>query len=182
MKRREFVTLLGGMAAAWPWRTRAQQPERPRRIGFLTSQAAADQETTDRERALREGLQKLGWIEGRNIQIEARPAGGSEHLPALAAELVRIGPDVIVASATAALAALQRATNTIPIVFAQVTDPVGAGFVRSLARPGGNITGFTQHEFSIGVKWLERLKELAPRTDLVALIYDPNNPATAGYT
>src|SRR5262245_20027059 len=146
------------------------------------AQTEGDQEAIDREAAIRQGLQKLGWTEGRNIQIDTRLAGGNaERLQAHAAELVRLGPDVIVASATSALDALQKATRIIPIIFAQVTDPVGAGFVASLARPGGNITGFTQQEFSIGVKWLELLKEIAPRVNRVGLIYDPGNPAAAGY-
>ena len=181
MKRRQFITLIGG-AAALPFAVRAQQGERPRRIGLLTTQPVDSQEAKDRDGALREGLQKLGWVDGRNLRIDVRGAAGSDdRLQAMAAELVQLGPEVIVASATTALVALQRATRTIPIVFAQVTDPVGAGFVASLARPGGNITGFTQHEFSIGVKWLELLKELAPRTARVAMLYDPDNPATAGY-
>ena len=131
---------------------------------------------------MQDGLQKLGWIEGHNLVIDARYASGSaDRMHALAAELVKTVPDVLFASATSSLAALQKATQTIPIVFAQVTDPVGAGFVKSLARPGGNITGFTQHDFSIGVKWLELLKELSTKTNRVAVIYDPQNPATAGY-
>jgi putative ABC transport system substrate-binding protein len=124
----------------------------------------------------------LGWTEGRNISIEVRYSnGGADRMRANATELVQLRPDVLFASATSSLAALQKTTSTIPIVFAQVTDPVGAGFVKSLARPGGNITGFTQHDFSIGIKWLELLKELSPQIEHAALIYDPQNPATAGY-
>jgi len=135
-----------------------------------------------RMEALREGLEKLGWTPGRNIEMDYRFAGGDgERLRAHAAELVRRKPDVLMASANTALAALRQATHDIPIVFAQVTDPVGAGIIASLARPGGNITGFTQHEYSIGVKWLELLKELAPRVKRVAVIYDADNPAAAGY-
>ena len=182
MKRREFITLLGGATAAWPVAARAQQPERIRRIGFLLSQPFDNEEAKQRLGAMRDGLQKFGWIEGRNLVIEARYASGSaDRMQAFAAELVKAEPDVLFASATSSLAALHKATQTIPIVFAQVTDPVGAGFVKSLARPGGNITGFTQHDFSIGVKWLELLKELSAKTDHVAVIYDPQNPATAGY-
>jgi putative ABC transport system substrate-binding protein len=182
MRRREFIGLVGGTAFLWPLIAHAQQSETVRRIGFLMAQAEDDTEATNREAALREGLRKLGWIDGRNIQIVVKHAGGSEQrLQALAVELVKSQPDVLVASATAALVALQKATSTIPIVFAQVTDPVGAGFVKSLAQPGGNITGFTQHEFSIGVKWLELLKELAPHTDRATIIFDPDNPASAGY-
>jgi putative ABC transport system substrate-binding protein len=180
VKRREFISLLGG-GAAWPLTAHAQQPERMRRVGLLIGLAEDDQEAKDREQAVREGLQKLGWIDGRNVQIDVRKTGGAEHLQAQAAELVKLEPDVIVAAATTALAALQKTTTAIPIVFAQVTDPVGASFVQSMARPGGNITGFTQHEFSIGVKWLELLTELAPRVQHVAILYDPRSPATTGY-
>jgi putative ABC transport system substrate-binding protein len=182
MRRREFITLLCG-GAAWPRATYAQQQgERVRRIGVLSGLGGNDPEGRARVAALQEGLEKLGWTAGRNLQIDVRWGGASaDQLRALSAELVRLAPEVIVASATASMVALQKATSTIPIVFAQVTDPVGAGFVKSLARPGGNITGFTQLEFSIGVKWLELLKELAPRTERVAIIYDPGNPADAGY-
>jgi putative ABC transport system substrate-binding protein len=182
MRRREFLTLGGGAAIAWPLGARAQQSDRVRRIGLLMSQAEGDPEAKSREAALRDGLAKLGWIDGRNFRFEMRFASGSaERMQANAAELVRLAPDVIFASATVALTAVQRETRTIPIVFAQVTDPVGAGFVASLARPGGNITGFTQHEFSVGVKWLELLKELAPRVERVVVLYDPRNPAVEGY-
>jgi putative ABC transport system substrate-binding protein len=182
MRRREVITLLCGAAAAWPLAARGQQGGRIRRVAVLMSQAEGDREAKDREAALRDGLRKLGWVEGGNMRMDIRHAGGSDsRLQSQAIELARQAPDVLVASATSALTALRKATSTIPIVFAQVTDPVGAGFVRSLARPGGNITGFTQHEFSIGVKWLELLKELAPRTEHAAVIYDPANLTTAGY-
>jgi len=181
MRRREFITMVG-TAAAWPMAARAQHSERVRTVGILLSQFEDSLEATHRIAAIKQGLQKLGWTEGRNVRFQVRYANGNtDRMQMGAAELVQLGPDVIVASATSTLAALQKATNTIPIVFAQVTDPVGAGFVKSLARPGGNITGFTQHEFSIGIKWLELLKELAPQTEQVALIYDPQNPATSGY-
>ena len=158
------------------------QSDRMRLIGMLLSQPEGDQEAKDRITALQEGLQKLGWTEGRNIRIETRYASGSaDRMRAHAADLAQLRPDVLFAAATSSLAALNRATSTIPIVFAQVTDPVGAGFVSSLARPGGHITGFTQHDFSIGIKWMELLKELAPQTEHVALVYDPQNPATVGY-
>jgi putative ABC transport system substrate-binding protein len=133
MRRREFITLLGGAAAAWPLAARAQPSERMRRVGLLIGLAEDDQEAKDREQAVRDGLQKLGWIDGRNVQIDVRKTGGAEHLQAQAAELVKLEPDVIVAAATTALAALQKTTTAIPIVFAQVTDPVGAGFVQSMA-------------------------------------------------
>jgi putative ABC transport system substrate-binding protein len=177
MKRREFIALLGGTLATVPGAAFAQT-DRIRLIGLLLSQFEGSQEAKDRIAAVREGLQKLGWTEGRNIRIDTRYANGNADR---AAELVQSGPDVLIASATASLAALQKATSTIPIVFAQVTDPVGAGFVKSLARPGGNITGFTQQDFAIGIKWLELLKELAPQTEHVAILYDPQNPATTGY-
>jgi putative ABC transport system substrate-binding protein len=181
MRRREFVSLLGAVIATSPVAAVAQT-DRMRLVGVLLSQFEADQEAKDRVAAIREGLQKLGWVEERNVRIEIRHAGGSaERMRAQAMELVQLGPDVLFAAATSALAALKQATSAIPIVFAQVTDPVEAGFVASLARPGGNITGFTQHEFSIGIKWVELLKELAPQTRRVALMYDPQNPATAGY-
>jgi putative ABC transport system substrate-binding protein len=155
---------LGGAAAAWPLAARAQQSDGMRRIGALFSQAETDPEGQARIAAFRQGLQKSGWTEGRNVRIDYRwAAGGLDRQRPLAAELVRLNPDVIFASATSALVALQQATHTVPIVFAQVTDPVGSGFIQSLARPGGNITGLTQHEFTISVKWLELLKQIAPR-------------------
>jgi putative tryptophan/tyrosine transport system substrate-binding protein len=183
MKRREFITLLGGAAAAWPFAAGTQQAAMPR-VGVLFGIAENDPEGGNRIDAFRQGLEKLGWMAGQNVQVEYRWGGGGEGLErmrAQAAELVRLKPDVLLAGATLALVALQEATRDIPIVFAQVTDPVGAGFVASLARPGGNITGFTQHEFAIGVKWLELLKELAPRVKRVAVIYHADNPASAGY-
>jgi putative ABC transport system substrate-binding protein len=182
MRRRDFITLLGMAALARPLKARAQQGAGMRRIGVLFGLTESDPETRHRMEALREGLEKLGWTPGRNIEMDYRFAGGDgERLRAHAAELVRRKPDVLMASANTALAALRQATHDIPIVFAQVTDPVGAGIIASLARPGGNITGFTQHEYSIGVKWLELLKELAPRVKRVAVIYDADNPAAAGY-
>jgi len=181
MKRREFISLIAG-AAAMPLAAHAQQGGRVRLVGILLSQVEGNQEAKDRVAALREALKNFGWVEGRDVRFELRYAGGSaDRMRAEAVELIKLKPDVIVASATASLAALQKTTTTIPIVFTQVTDPVGAGFVTSLARPGGNITGFTQHDFSIGVKWLELLKELAPTTERVAILYDPQNPATGGY-
>ena len=180
MRRREFITLLGG-AVALPFAAFAQS-DRMRLIGLLLSQPEGDQEAKDRIAALQEGLQKLGWTEGRNIRIETRYASGSaDRMRAHAVDLAQLRPDVLFAAATSSLAALNRATSTIPIVFAQVTDPVGAGFVSNLARPGGHITGFTQHDFSVGIKWMELLKELVPQTEHIALVYDPQNPATVGY-
>jgi putative tryptophan/tyrosine transport system substrate-binding protein len=182
VKRREFITLLAGATAALPLGARAQHLGTMPRVGVLFGIAEKDPEGRNRIDAFRHGLEKLGWMAGQNVQIESHWAGGDlDRLKAQAAELVRLKPDVLVAGATVSLVALQEATRDIPIVFAQVTDPVGAGFVRSLARPGGNITGFTQHEFAIGVKWLELLKELAPRVKRVAVIYHTDNPASAGY-
>lgn len=180
MRRRDFIAALGGLAAL-PFAALAQS-DRMRLIGMLLSQAEGDQEAKHRIAALRRGLQKLGWTEGGNIRIETRYAGGSaDRMRAYAEDLAKLSPDILFASATSSLSALSKVTTTIPIVFAQVTDPVSAGFVSSLARPGGLITGFTQHEFSIGSKWMELLKELAPQTERVALIYDPQNPAIEGY-
>jgi putative ABC transport system substrate-binding protein len=175
------MALIGG-AAAWSLAAaRAQEPGRMRRLAVLLSTAATDSEGQARVAAFRRGLEELGWSEGRNVRIDYRWAGGSaERMWLHVADLVALEPEVILAAATTALAALQRATRTIPIVFAQVSDPVGAGFVASLARPGGNITGVTQHEFTIAVKWLELLKQIAPQVARVAILHDPQNPAAAG--
>jgi len=156
--------------------------QRVRVVGVLLSQAQGTPEAVSRVTALRDGLLRYGWVEGQNLRLDVRYGDGTpERLRQEAMTLVAEKPDLLVASATSALAALQKATTQVPIVFAQVTDPVGAGFVKSLAKPGGNITGFTQHEFSIGLKWLELLEELAPNTRTVSVLYDPQNPATAGY-
>ena len=182
MRRRDFMTLLGGAAAVWPRAAHAQQPDRMRRIGALFGEVETDPKSQARAAALRESFGKLGWTEGRNLRVDYRWAGGGlDRLGPLAEELVRLNPDLMFASATSSLVALQRATRTVPIVFAQVTDPVGAGFVASLARPGGNITGVTQHEFTIAAKWLELLKQLAPRVTRAAVLYDLTNPAATGY-
>jgi putative tryptophan/tyrosine transport system substrate-binding protein len=182
MRRREFLGVLGGAVLASPVPAFAQTSTDMRRVGALFSQSQTDPEGQARLAAFRQGLQELGWVEGRNVHIEYRwAAGGIERMRPHATDLVALKPDVILASATTSLTALQQATRTIPIVFAQVTDPVGAGFVASLSRPGGNITGFTQHEFTIGEKWLELLTQIAPRVTRVAILYDPGNPATSGY-
>ncbi len=181
MKRREFITLLGGAAAGWPLAARAQQPERMRRIGVLMSLTADDPEGQVRLTAFLQGLQQLGWTDGRNVRIDTRwGAGDADRSRGYAAELVALAPDVILASGTSTMGPLLRATRTVPIVFTQVTDPVGAGFVDSLARPGGNATGFTLSEYGISGKWLELLKEIAPRVTRAAVLRDPDMAAGSG--
>jgi len=179
MRRREFITLLGGAAAAWPLAARAQQPDQMRRIGVLTAGSAADDpDGQARGAAFLQGLQQLGWTDGRNIRIDYRSgASDADNMRKYAAELVALAPDVILASGTATMAPLLQATRTVPIVFAQVTDPVGAGFVDSLARPGGNATGFVLFEYAISGKWLELLKEVAPRVTRAGVIRDPAQTA-----
>jgi ABC-type uncharacterized transport system substrate-binding protein len=180
IRRHEFIMLLGA-AAAWPLAARAQQPERVRRIGVLAFQAADEPETQVRVAAFVRRLQELGWTEGRNLQIEhRRAAGDADNARRYAAELVAIAPDVILASGASTVSALQRATRTVPIVFVNVIDPVGAGFVDSLSHPGGNITGFTNFEYGLSVKWLELLKEIAPRVARAAILRDPANPVAGG--
>jgi len=174
LKRREFITLLGGAAVAWPLAARAQQRERMRRIGVLMTLAADDPEGQARLTAFVQGLQELGWTDGRNVQIDYRwPAGDAERIRRYAAELAALAPDIILAGGGAVVPSLLQATRTIPIVFTQTPDPVGAGFVESLARPGGNVTGFTSFEYGIGAKWLELLKEIAPHVTRAAVIRDP---------
>jgi ABC-type uncharacterized transport system substrate-binding protein len=170
MRRRDFITLVGG-AAAWPLTARAQQPGR--RIGVLMPVAADDPEGQDRVAAFLQGLQQLGWTDGRNVRIDYRwAAGDAERIRSYAAELVALAPDVILAGGGAVVPSLLQATRTVPIVFTQTPDPVGAGFVNSLARPGGNVTGFTLFEYGISAKWLELLKEIAPRVTRAAVIRD----------
>ena len=178
MKRREFITLLGA-AVAWPLAAHAQQPER--RIGVLMSMAADDREGHSRLAAFLEGLQQLGWTDGRNVRIDTRwPGSEADRYRKYAAELVALAPDVILASASVSVAALQQTSRSVPIVFANVIDPVGAGFVASLARPGGNATGFTSFEYELSGKWLELLKEIAPRLTRVAVLRDPALAAGIG--
>jgi putative ABC transport system substrate-binding protein len=174
LRRREFITLLGGAAAAWPLAARAQQAERMRRIGVLMTLAADDSEGQARLTAFLQGLQQLGWSGGRNMRIDTRwTAGKADDIRKYAMELVALAPDIILATTSPTVAALQMVTRTIPIVFAQAVDPVGAGFVDSLARPGGNITGFTPFEYGISAKWLELLKEIAPGVTRAVVIRDP---------
>jgi putative ABC transport system substrate-binding protein len=180
MRRREFITLLGG-ATAWPIAARAQQTERVRRVGMLMSLAADDPESLARLTAFLQRLQELGWTDGRNIRIDYRwAAGDAERSRRYSAELVALAPDVILAAGSVGLEALQQATRTVPIVFVHVADPVGGGFVNSLARPGGNATGFSQFEYGVLGKLLELLKEIAPGVTRVAVIRDPTISAGAG--
>jgi putative ABC transport system substrate-binding protein len=180
IRRREFITLLGS-AATWPAVARAQQAGRPRRVALLIPYAEVDPGAQARVAAIQEGLNELGWSEGRNLELHFRWTTNSpERLRADAAELAGLGPDVIVAPSTIATAEARRATSTIPIVFVNVLDPIGSGFVASLARPGGNITGFATFEPSIGGKWLELLTELAPGIKRVALLATSTSMATAG--
>ena len=176
MKRRAFIALLGGSAlapAAWPRAAHAQQPAPMRRIGLLTSQAASDAEGYSRVAALLDGLQALGWIEGRTLRIDHRPGVNTvELLKRHTAELLGLAPDLIVTGTSLAVRMLQDANPAVPIVFAGVADPVGAGLVASLARPGGNVTGFSAFEYEIGGKWLALLKEMAPRVERVAFIFN----------
>jgi putative tryptophan/tyrosine transport system substrate-binding protein len=180
VRRREFITLLGGAAAAWPLTARAQQGERVRRIGVLMHLAADDPEGQARHAAFLQGLEQSGWSAGRNVRIDTRWGASEADRRRYAAELVALAPDVILASNSQSTLALQAATNTVPIVFANVTDPVAAGFVESLARPGGNATGFTLFEYGISAKWLELLKEVAPGVTRVAVIREATNPAGIG--
>jgi putative tryptophan/tyrosine transport system substrate-binding protein len=184
MRRREFITLVGGAAATWPLAARAQQPERMRRIGVLMHLPENDPEAQARMQAFRQGLQQLGWAEGRNVRIDYRfGAADVDRARRSAAELITLAPDVIQASGTGPMAAVQQATRTVPIVFAQVPDPVNAGFVDSLARPGGNATGFSVfEEYGTSGKWLELLKEVAPQVTRVAVLRDPTIAAGIGQT
>ena len=172
MKRREFITLLGGAVAAWPLAARAQEPGRMRRISVLMSQPAGDPVAQARSAAFLQGLQELGWTIGRNVQIEHRWDLDEADFSRNAAELVALAPDVILTTGGISMGPLLQATRTVPIVFVQVTDPVGAGYVESLARPGGNATGFIPFEFGMSAKWLELLKEIAPGIKRVAVLRD----------
>ena len=182
MKRRQFISLLGGAAAAaWPVAARAQQGERVRRVGVLVGFRANDPQGEARVAAFRQGLQALGWIDGRNLRIDLSwGAGDADSVRNRAAEVMSLAPEVVLAAGSSAVAALQQQTRALPIVFVQVVDPVGGSFVESLAAPGGNVTGFTQFEYGISGKWLELLKELAPRVTRVAILRDPGIAAGAG--
>ena len=181
MKRREFITLLGSAAATWPMVTRAQQPERVRRIGVLSGLAANHPDTQALKAAFLQGLQQLGWTDGRNVQIEYRwGAGNADNIRKYATELAALAPDVILVTGAASLAPLLRATRTVPIVFTIVADPVGTGLVASLAHPGGNATGFVLFEYAISGKWPELLKQIAPSVTRAAVLWDPTIPAGIG--
>src|SRR5262245_47215277 len=181
MRRREFITLLGGAAAAWPLAARAQQLERTRRIGMLMPFSAGDPEAEARKPVFEQTLRQLGWTVGANLLIEYRLAGGNaESIRRHGAELVALVPDVIVTAGALAPAPLLQATNTIPIVMVNVPDPVGAGWVQSLARPGGNATGFTNFEYSLGGKWVELLKQMAPSITRAAVLRSSTSVAGVG--
>jgi len=173
MRRRDFIAAVAGSAAAWPMAGHAQQPSKMRRIGVLMSFAVNDPEGLSRAAALENGLRKLGWIKGHNLRIEYRWAGNPEVLRTDAAELLGMASDLILANSTPVMAVLREQRYTVPIVFTQVTDPVGEGLVQNLAHPGGYLTGFTSFEFSIGTKWLETLKQAAPYVTRVALVFNP---------
>src|SRR6266566_958343 len=179
MRRREFITLVGGVAAGWPLAARAQQPDQMRRIGVLMNLSESDLEAQRLVTAFKEGLAQLGWIDGRNLRMDYRWASGDVgRISAFAKELVELSPDIVVGYATPSVVALQQETRSIPIVFLSVTDPVGQGIVASLAHPGGNITGFAVFEFSLGTKWMGALKQIAPNLKRVTKIF---NPKTAPY-
>jgi ABC-type uncharacterized transport system substrate-binding protein len=180
MKRREFITLLGAAAAAGPLTARAQQSERMRRIGVLMTTAADDAEGQARIAAFLQGLQQWGWTVGGNVRIDIRFGADNAATRKHASDLATLAPDVILANSSAAVGSLLQATRTVPIVFAIVADPVGAGFVDSLARPGGNATGFTPFEYGVSGKWLELLKQVAPGVTRVAVIRDPTTAVGLG--
>ena len=178
MRRREFIRLVSGAAAAWPFTVRAQQGDRIRRIGVLTGTRAEDLEFKERRAAFEQGLQQLGWTQGRNVRIDYRSAGGDAATSRKQAEeLIALAPDVIVSSGSFSTGHLLQVTHTVPVVFAIVPDPVGSGFVDSLSQPGGNATGFMQFEYGLSGKWLELLKEIAPSLTRVIVLWDPE---TAG--
>jgi len=182
IRRRKFLaTLLGGAVAAWPLAARAQQAERVRRIGLFTNLAADDAESQARNAAFLQALQQLGWTNGANVRIDFRfGAGDAERNRRYASELVALAPDVIVATGSPVVEPLRQATRSVPIIFLQITDPVGAGLVASLARPGGNITGFTNYEYSMSGKWLELIKEAAPRLTRLAVLREAGSVSGIG--
>jgi len=174
MKRREFITLIGGAAIVWPLTARAQQDQRVRRIGVLSALAEDDPESLARREAFEQALKALNWTNGSNLRIDYRwAATDPERIRKLATEIIALEPDVVLTSGSIVVPPMMQATRTIPIVFVQVIDPVGSGFIKSLARPGGNITGFTQFEYSLAAKWVELLKQIAPQVTRAAVIRDP---------
>jgi putative ABC transport system substrate-binding protein len=181
MRRRDFIRAIAGSSVAWPLVTEAQQSQKMRHLSVLMSTAADDQESMARYTAFLQGLQELGWTDGRNVRIDVRwGAGDAERMRKYAAELVALAPDVIMASGSISLGSLIKATRTVPIVFALIADPVGAGFVKSLSRPGGNVTGFMAFEYSLSGKWVELLKEIAPSVQRVAVLRNPDLVADIG--
>jgi putative ABC transport system substrate-binding protein len=181
MRRREFITLLGGTVMAWPLAAHAQQAERVRRIGVLMPFTANDPEAQARNVVFEQSLRQLGWTVGRDLQIDYRsPGGDAASIRRDAAELVALAPDVLLAVGSSTTGLLLQATQTIPVVFVNLADPVGAGFVQSLARPGGNATGFTNYEYSMSGKWVELLKQIAPHVTRVAVFRDPTLAAGIG--
>jgi putative ABC transport system substrate-binding protein len=182
MQRREFLTLAGGTVVTWPLVVRAQQPEKMRRLGVLSSLAETDPEAQAWDAAFRKRLVELGWIDGRNVHIDYRWAAGSvDRMRLFARELVQLNPDALVTISTPATAAVQAETRTIPIVFAWVSDPIGSGFVSSLAHPGGNITGFLNIETSVVGKWLSLMREIAPQVSRIGFLYNPQTAPYAQY-
>ena len=181
MRRRDFITGIAGLAAAWPLAARAQQSGRTPLVGALMGYVESDPEGRSRAEAFLKGLRELGWLEGQNIRIEFRWAGASPNRAwTYAKELVDLKPDVIIGNSTQAISALRHETHTIPIVFALLVDPVGSNFVDSLARPGGNLTGFTSFEFGMAGKWLGMLKEIAPNTVRVGIVFNPKTAPGGG--
>jgi putative ABC transport system substrate-binding protein len=181
IRRREFIATLGGVAAAWPLAARAQQPERMRRVGVLMNLTADDPEASARVTAFAQGLQQSGWTVGHNVRIDYRwGAADADRSGRYAAELLALAPDVILSTGSPATKALQQATRSVPTVFANVVDPVGAGFVDSLAKPGGNATGFIAFEYVISAKWLELLKDIAPQLKQVAVLRESDIAAGIG--
>jgi putative ABC transport system substrate-binding protein len=175
LRRREFITLLGSAAAAWPLAARAQQPERIRRVGVLMNGVATETGPQSSVAAFVQGLRQLGWTEGQNLRIDIRwNAGDAELARTYAAQLIGLMPDVILAASTTNLTVIRQATSTVPIVFVSISDPVAQGIVPSLTHPGGNLTGFSAYEFSVGGKWLGLLKEAAPGLTRVAVIFNPD--------
>jgi len=181
MRRREFIKLVGGAAAIWPLAARAQQGDGVRRVGALSTFAESDPEVQGWIRELVQRLQELGWTNGPNVQVDLRFSNAATRTSMLATELIELRPDVVLAAGALAATALREQTLSVPIVFTHVVDPVSSGFVTNLARPEGNITGFTNFEFTVGGKWLQLLKDCAPSVDRIAVVFDPANPTWGAY-